>query len=105
MTSPAPGTYKIPPKSIEGPKFVMGLKLENQSAVGSYQKKVAANPGAGTYNPDYRKVKKHMPAFSMRVKHKGDSAQKVPGPGTYDSNFTPTKSRGPTYGFGSASQR
>lgn len=29
LTSPAPGTYSTPSKAIEGPKFHMGLKLDN----------------------------------------------------------------------------
>jgi len=33
-TVPAPGAYNINNKSVEGPNFSMGMKLENQSAIG-----------------------------------------------------------------------
>lgn len=32
--TPGAGTYDIPGKAIEGPAFVIGLKLDNQSSIG-----------------------------------------------------------------------
>lgn len=63
----------------------MGLKLENQSLIGSNVKKTAGNPGAANYNPDFNPTKKKMPAFSMKGRHKNAGASRVPGPGAYSS--------------------
>lgn len=91
-------------KAIEGPKFAMGMKLENQSSIGQSLYKVKANPGPGNYDPDYFKTVKSMPAFSLKSRAKTAKADKVPGPGAYQP-VSPDKKRGPTYGFGTASQR
>lgn len=34
LATPAPGTYEIPSKAVDGPKFNMGLKLDNMSSIG-----------------------------------------------------------------------
>lgn len=84
----------------EGPAFGMALKLENQSLIGQNIKKTSANPGAGNYDPNYKKLKKEMPAFSMKGRHKNADPSKVPGPGAYNSASSPNKKSAPSYGFG-----
>ena len=83
----------------------MGLKLDNQSLIGTQIKKTAANPGSSHYNPDYKPTKKQLPAFSMKGRHKNAGIAKVPGPGAYESIGSPNKKSAPSYGFGSAQQR
>ena len=83
----------------------MGLKLDNQSLIGTNVKKTAANPGAGNYQPDFNPTKKKMPAFSMKGRHKNAELSKVPGPGAYNSSNSPDKRQAPSYGFGTQSQR
>ena len=61
----------------------MGLKLDNQSLIGTNVKKTAANPGAANYHPDFRPTKKQLPAFSMKGRHVNATPSKVPGPGAY----------------------
>ena len=43
--SPGAGTYQIPSKVVEGPKYVMGSRLENEK-----NSKSKANPGPGQYD-------------------------------------------------------
>jgi len=102
--TPAPGTYPVPNKAIEGSKFSMGLKLDNQSSIGQEVKRQSMNPGAGTYNPDYKKIKNFHGAFSMQSRPKIKEEDKAPGPGAY-APVAAQKQRGPTFSFGSASQR
>ena len=45
VNSPGAGTYVIPSKMVEGPKFVMGSRLDNEK--NSPNK---ANPGPGQYD-------------------------------------------------------
>lgn len=33
---PGPAAYKPPSKAVEGPRFHMGLKLDNRSSIGTY---------------------------------------------------------------------
>lgn len=83
----------------------MGLKLENQSLIGTNIRKTQANPGAGNYDPDYRTTKKKLPAFSMKGRHKNAEMSGAPGPGAYTTAGSPTKKSAPSYGFGTAKQR
>ena len=86
--TPGPGGYNVPSKAVEGRKFNMGLKLDNQSSIGVEQRKTAGNPGAGNYNPDYSATKQKLPAFSMQSRHSDSKRMKVPGPGAYNSPDT-----------------
>ena len=61
----------------------MGLKLDNQSLIGTNVRKTAANPGAANYHPDFHPTKKSMPSFSMKGRYKNAEPSKVPGPGAY----------------------
>lgn len=70
-------------KAIEGPKFIMGLKLEKASLIGSAVAKTVANPGPGGYNADYTKTKKSYGSFSIKARYKDAEKLNVPGPGTY----------------------
>lgn len=83
--TPAPGTYPIKSHAIEGPKFAMGLKLDNQSSIGIEQRKTKGNPGAGTYNPDYTKSVKFHGAYSMKSRPITKDEVRAPGPGAYAS--------------------
>lgn len=93
-------------KSSTGPAYGMGLKLDNQSLIGTKVRMTAMNPGSDNYNPDYTKTKKQLPAFSMKGRHKNADPSKVPGPGAYTTQHgSPMKKAAPSYGFGTASQR
>lgn len=46
---PGVGTYELPSKLVEGPAFVMGLKLDNQSSIGTAVGKTIKNPGPNVY--------------------------------------------------------
>lgn len=83
----------------------MGLKLDNQSLIGTSVKKTQGNPGASHYNPDFNPTKKKLPAFSMKGRHKNADPSKVPGPGAYNTVGSPNKKAAPAYGFGTQSQR
>ena len=50
--NPGPNNYSITERR-DAPAYGMGLKLENQSLIGQNVRKTAANPGSGTYQPDY----------------------------------------------------
>lgn len=100
---PGAGTYDLKSKAIEGPAFVMGLKLDKLSAIGaSSNSKV---PAPNTYDQSkYATVKPHAPAFSMKSRYALQKSMAVPGPGTYDSK-TPEKKRPASFVFGSSPQR
>lgn len=83
----------------------MGLKLDNQSLIGTNIRQTAANPGSANYHPDFRPTKKQLPAFSMKGRHKNAGLSRVPGPGAYNSIGSPNKKAAPAYGFGTAQQR
>jgi len=34
LNVPAPGTYVVPNRAVEGPNFTLGQKLDNQSSIG-----------------------------------------------------------------------
>ena len=61
--------YNIPSKAIEGSKWIMGAKLENQSAIGSANK-AKFSPGPGGYDPDYTKGTKAYPSFSIKGRYR-----------------------------------
>lgn len=71
LNTPAPGTYSTPSKAIEGPKFHMGLKLDNQSSIGTMTRTTAINPGPGNYNPNFTKTVKTLPSYSLKSRTKG----------------------------------
>lgn len=82
----------------------MALKLDNQSLIGQTQRKTAGNPGAGTYNADYKVAKKKLPSFSMLSRHADAKRFDVPGPGAYNSSAK-AKKQAPHFSFGTGSQR
>lgn len=102
--NPGPNNYNIRGNGT-GPAYGMGLKLDNQSLIGTSVRKTANNPGAANYHPDFNPTKKKLPAFSMKGRHKNAGVPKVPGPGTYESIGSPNKKAAPSYGFGSSAQR
>ena len=104
---PGPGGYDQRSKAVEGPKFIMGLKLENTSLIGTSVAKTAANPGPGGYNADYTISKKKMGAYSMKARHADLKSMNVPGPGTYtkpDLASSPDKRRGATHKIGTGAR-
>lgn len=54
---PGPNAYQPPSKAIEGPTFHMGLKLDSRSSIGAHVQRTKFVPGAGVYDPDYKKTK------------------------------------------------
>lgn len=102
--TPAPGSYGINSKAVEGPKYMMGLKLDNHSSIATEQKKTKSNPGPGNYNPDHTKTSKFYGSFSMKSRPIEKDVYRAPGPGAYTSSAN-NKIRAPSFGFGSASQR
>ena len=83
--SPGMQTYNIPSKAIEGARWNLGLKLDNQGALSV---KNAWVPGAGTYNPDYRVGIKKLPHYSLKGRHSmTDKKMNNPGPGTYQASL------------------
>lgn len=90
-------------KAVEGPKFIMGLKLEKQSLIGAAVAKTAGNPGPGGYNADFTKTKKKFGSYSMKARHDDLKRLNVPGPGTYtkpDVANSPDRKRGATHKIG-----
>lgn len=54
LKTPAPGTYNIPQViAKEANAFSIGQKCDNQSAIAHEQKKTKANPGPGSYQPEF----------------------------------------------------
>ncbi len=102
--NPGPNNYDAKIKS-GAPAYGMGLKLENQSLIGTNVRKTAGNPGSSTYNPDFTAIKKKLPAFSMKGRYKNADTLKVPGPGAYNSAGSPNKTKAPAFGFGTQPQR
>lgn len=83
---------------MEGSKWSMGLKLDENSAMSPPKhKKFVPPPGA--YDPDYRKSVNADPRYSMKGRHPDLSKLAVPGPGTYEKNLA-DKAAAPKYGFG-----
>jgi len=90
-------------KAVEGPKFIMGLKLEKASLIGAAVAKTAGNPGPGGYNADYTKTKHKFGSYSMKARHDDLKSLNVPGPGTYtkpDVALSPDKKRAATHKIG-----
>lgn len=82
----------------------MGLKMDNQSAIGIELKKTRGNPGAGTYNGDFNVIRKNNGAFSLKGRYTISEKKLVPGPGAY-AEVKSTGKAAPSFGFGTASQR
>ncbi len=78
-------SYNIPSKAIEGSKWIMGLKLENQAAISSKPKMYV--PGPGNYNPEFKFAENAMPSYSMKGRYHDQKKLVVPGPGTYQKNM------------------
>lgn len=71
----------------------MGMKLDNQSAFGSEQKKTRGNPGPGSYKPNYNPITRNEGAFSIKAKVAEKTPNKTPGPGAYTDSDSPQRSR------------
>lgn len=98
--SPGPGNYNIEPLafSTKRAQFYMGQKLPQVKAT-------TAVPGAGAYNPTPEKTMQTLPLYSMKIKLASGLGRdnKVPGPGTYNSNLN--DKRAPArYGFGTSTR-
>lgn len=103
FTAPGPGSYQAPTKIGEGPKFHMGVKLEDQSIA----KKAALIPSPVAYNPKVEYAKEKMAVFSIGKSLRPSVARssKVPGPGSYyDPTVLTSFKESPQYGFGSSSR-
>lgn len=66
----------------------MGLKLDNRSSIGTYVARTKHVPGAGGYDPDYKKTKNQGPQFTMSARHADGKKLVVPGPGAYEQGCT-----------------
>ena len=75
-SGPGPGSYTIPSKVEEGPKYILGLKPEINP------QKNRTETGPGQYNPKklYSKI-----SYSISVKHNRELSHDklTPGPGHY----------------------
>mmetsp|Transcript_5502 Transcript_5502/g.9339 ORF Transcript_5502/g.9339 Transcript_5502/m.9339 type:complete len:344 (-) Transcript_5502:28-1059(-) len=100
--APSMQSYNIPSRAVEGSKWIMGLKLDNQSAIQTSAKKFV--PGPGNYNLDYNNTEKAMPKFSIKGRYKDQKKLQVPGPGTYQKSLVDKKAA-PSFGFGRSPQR
>lgn len=95
---PGAGTYNIPSKILDGPKYFIGAKL------GGEQDPKRLNPGPGAYNSHAY----DNPNMKISSKYKFGSANRlppmrngeVPGPGNYASSLV-DKRNAPKFGFGS----
>jgi hypothetical protein len=106
LKTPAPGTYNIPGMiSHEGPTFKIGLKLDNQSAIATEQRKVKANPGPGSYQPEFQKTVRKEAAYTLKSRPTNREGDQKPGPGAYAPGEKKEQTRAPTYRFGSSAQR
>ena len=97
--------YSVPGKIVEGPSFQMGSKCEGQSYVATEQKKTIANPGPGSYAPQFYKTIHQNGSYSIKGRYTLRQALQVPGPGAYTIDASPGKQSTPSVHFGSASQR
>ena len=68
-------------------------------------KPTTAVPGAGAYDPTPEKIMGSLPAYSMKIKLGGGLGKdnKVPGPGTYESNLNDKRSAA-KFGFGTSTR-
>ena len=96
-SNPGPGTYEVIPKDVEGPKYTMvGRKNENNSP---------NSPGPGHYEPELNDFTSRERAPTYRIgsaaRTERNNTEHVPGPGTYE---TSGKEVGPKWGFGTESR-
>lgn len=100
---PGAGSYDIPSSCPAGPKYGMGMKLDNDMQSKSLRKV----PGPGQYdlqnkdNLNMRSGNRYSVGTSQRLPVVTRSIATVPGPGNYDGGSLATKSSAPNYGFGS----
>ena len=100
--SPSCQTYNIPSRAVEGAKWIMGVKLDRQGALGAPGGQHV--PGPGNYDPDYKSVQPTLPKFSIKGRYPDARRMEVPGPGTYQKGFG-DKLASPSFGFGRGPQR
>lgn len=74
--NPGVGSYNIPSKIQEGPKFSVPHSKKAFFPINT-------NPGPLEYNPIKEKVLKHYPSYTMRGKQEGKNQINSPGPGKY----------------------
>eukprot|EP00347_Sterkiella_histriomuscorum_P007720 403347820 len=101
---PGPGNYQTPTKVGEGPKYIMGAKLNNSIL----EKNAKEQPSPDNYNPKFEVVRKQTGVYSVsRAKRESmERKNNVPGPGLYfQPDATSSFRDSPKYGFGSSSQR
>ena len=107
---PGPGSYALPNRAIEGPKFVMGSKLKS-----TLERNIDV-PGPGEYQPNFNMNFKRDGSYSLGTGQRQyppplRKQNDFPGPGSYtthnvDLNRTiSTFSNSPKFGFGSGPQR
>ena len=98
LTTPAPNAYKTE-KMNDGPKVAFKGKIYATSYIGTEEMRVRANPGPGTYRPDYKKALKSNGIFSFQGKPSTSYETKVPGPGTYTNQFNKSVKSAPSWSF------
>lgn len=99
LHTPAPGVYNTEKRQVEGPKTSFKGKLDATSVIGTELRRVRANPGPGTYKPDYKKINKNGGIFTMRHKLRVNDDNKVPGPGSYASITNKSIRAAPSWSF------
>lgn len=99
LQSPGPGNYELKSAAFEQrdkARFFMGIKLEEA------KEKISA-PAPGAYNPDYTKVVRNLPRFSMKKKlNNGEFKSISPGP-VYEVHLK-NKQAAPRFGFGTSTR-
>lgn len=91
LKTPAPGTYNTEKKSTEGPKYAMGLKLDENSLIEQERRCQRGKPGPGAYNPDYAKLVHSSGGFSLKGKISMKEENRAPGPGAYKASESVAK--------------
>jgi hypothetical protein len=102
---PGPGAYES--KSIIGTESqgkTLGSKLGNPKSSNML------TPGPGTYNAKHEASLQASPGWKMGTSTRDDKAKarlqsSVPPPNTYNPNFSATKSKDPSFGFGSGKRQ
>ena len=98
--APGPGNYKLNPMAFDtkSSHFYMEQELP-------HLKPTTAVHGPGSHDPSPEKTKSTLPAYSMKIKLGGSLGKdnKVPGPGTYESNLNDKKSS-EKFGFGTSTR-
>lgn len=92
LCSPAPGTYNLPNRGVEGVKRSMGMKLDMQSAIGQETRKTRDNPGPGTYKPKDALTIRSYGIFTIKSRPQTKEVERSPGPGAYNIGVSPSKS-------------